>query len=189
MESKKESPEWIDTQKRLEKNLAVRDIQTWIAPLLFEKNASETILRCPNQFFLNWIKSHFTEQLNSALAEAGLSVWRLELMTEEQLAAAETANQKQRAEIKPETRPQEDVDELTIKEQFERLYQVFPRKEKFDKGLAVFLRLGRQNALPKVSGLIRAVKRGMTDNPSWQREQGRFIPQIHNWLSKRRWLD
>ena len=149
-------------------------------------------MRCPNSFFLNWVRGHFAPELQNALAAVGLIEWRLDLQTEEQLKAAEE-NSKKIAEEKrpaPAESELEDLGSLPPPEQYQRLYQSYPRNyECREKGWQTFLQLHRKNLLPKISELVSAVKRAKNNNQSWQRDNGRFIPQIHNWLSGQRWKD
>ena len=193
LESKKEDSDWIEALKTLEVDLKPHDFLTWISPLRFEKNGSEAILSAPNPFFLNWVKNHFSQNLQKALTAVGLNKWRLELMTDEQCKALEEIDSKRKSEekksepVKPEP---EDPDALPLVEQYQRLYQAYPRNyECRERGWQIFLQLHRNNQLPRTSELIKAVKRAKSNNQSWQRDNGRYIPQIHNWLSDQRWKD
>lgn len=71
---------------------------------------------------------------------------------------------------------------------FEKAWALYPKKEA--KGLArsAWLLLARQKQLPALSEIENSIRHFMaTDN--WQREQGRFVPQMSNWLKGQRWLD
>ena len=71
---------------------------------------------------------------------------------------------------------------------FEKAWELYPKKEA--KGLArtAWLRLQREGLLPPVAQ-IESVIRHFMGTESWQREQGRFVPQMSNWLKGQRWLD
>ena len=194
LESKEEDSDWLRAKAVLKDGLTVGNFQTWIAPLIFERSGSEIILRGPNPFFLNWVKRHFSDEITAALAICGLSAWCFDLMTEEQQAVSQAKaekkrEEKMRAEIKLKP-PIEDVDALPMEEQYERLYKSYPRNfEGKQDGWDIFQRLHKRNHLPKVSELIRAINRAKNNNPSWQRENGRYAPQISKWLAKGRWMD
>lgn len=63
--AKKEDSDWIEAKARLGRELTKGNFQTWIAPLIFEREKTGVVLRCPNAFFMNWVKSHFAKPLVS----------------------------------------------------------------------------------------------------------------------------
>ena len=71
---------------------------------------------------------------------------------------------------------------------FEKAWELYPKKEA--KGLArsAWLRLQREGLLPPLSRIESSIRHFMTLE-TWQREQGRFVPQMSNWLRGQRWLD
>ena len=71
---------------------------------------------------------------------------------------------------------------------FEKVWELYPKKEA--KGLArsAWLRLQREGLLPPLSRIESSIRHFMTSE-TWQREQGRFVPQMSNWLKGQRWLD
>lgn len=71
---------------------------------------------------------------------------------------------------------------------FERVYEAYPRKEA--KGLArsAWKNLVRENSLPLLSVILDAIERFKTST-NWQRENGRFIPHLSNFLKGERWND
>ncbi len=71
---------------------------------------------------------------------------------------------------------------------FLKLWELYPKKE--GKGLArmAWVKLLQQDLLPPLGILTQAIERFATSE-SWQRENGRFIPQLSNWLRGERWLD
>lgn len=71
---------------------------------------------------------------------------------------------------------------------FEKIYSVYPRKEA--KGLArnAWMQLARNKALPKTDVILAAIAR-FSASHNWQRENGRFIPQLSNFLKGERWND
>ncbi|MDL2259871.1 helix-turn-helix domain-containing protein [Deltaproteobacteria bacterium OttesenSCG-928-K17] len=129
LESKEDDPDWIKAKSTLEERLTVGNFRTWIMPLIFERNGSEIILRGPNQFFLNWVKRHFSDEISAALASCGLMAWQFDLMTEEQQRADQARQEEKRAEVtKAEIKPNapvEDVDALPLEEQYDRLYRAY----------------------------------------------------------------
>ena len=71
---------------------------------------------------------------------------------------------------------------------FEKAWELYPKNEA--KGLArtAWLRLQREGLLPPVAQIESAIRHFM-GTESWQREQGRFVPQMSNWLKGQRWQD
>ena len=71
---------------------------------------------------------------------------------------------------------------------FEKAWELYPKKEA--KGLArsAWLHLQREGQLPPLAQLESSIRHFMTSE-TWQREQGRFVPQMSNWLRGQRWLD
>lgn len=71
---------------------------------------------------------------------------------------------------------------------FETAWGLYPKKEA--KGLAriAWFKLLRSGQLPPLDEIHAAIRR-FTVSESWQREQGRFVPQMGNWLRGQRWLD
>ena len=185
-------PEWIVARESLKAELSGSHFETWINPVLFEKAEGGAILRCQNDFTKNWVQKNFGQKLAEALSLAGIKSFHLELMTEEQLAMqkenleSNRTNTEKATQITP--KPEVDPDTLATREQFEKLYDVYPRKERFGKGLEAFVSL-QDKSLPQVSALIVAVKRQKQGKESWQRNGGRWIPQLHRWLLESGWLD
>lgn len=71
---------------------------------------------------------------------------------------------------------------------FEKAWELYPKKEA--KGLArsAWLHLMRQKQLPALAEIEASIRHFMASE-TWQREQGRFVPQMSNWLKGQRWLD
>ena len=71
---------------------------------------------------------------------------------------------------------------------FEKIYEAYPRKEA--KGLAktAWKNLVRENSLPLLSVILNAIER-FKNSTNWQRENGRFIPHLSNFLKGERWND
>ena len=71
---------------------------------------------------------------------------------------------------------------------FESLWNLYPKKEAKGFARSAWFQLLRSGQLPPVHE-IRAALQRFAASESWQREQGRFIPQMGNWLRGQRWLD
>ena len=71
---------------------------------------------------------------------------------------------------------------------FEKVYARYPRKEA--KGLArmAWLRLAKNGDLPQTSVILASIERFIGSH-DWQRENGRFIPHLSNFLKGERWND
>ena len=71
---------------------------------------------------------------------------------------------------------------------FENTWALYPKKEAKGFARMAWLKLLRSGQLPSLPELHAAIRR-FADSKSWQREQGRFVPQMGNWLRGQRWLD
>ena len=71
---------------------------------------------------------------------------------------------------------------------FESTWALYPKKDAKGFARLAWLQLLRSGQLPPLDE-IRAAIRRFADSESWQREQGRFVPQMGNWLRGQRWLD
>ena len=71
---------------------------------------------------------------------------------------------------------------------FETAWELFPKKDAKGFARIAWLKLQRSGQLPPLSE-IRATIRRFTASESWQRDNGRFVPQMGNWLRGQRWLD
>lgn len=71
---------------------------------------------------------------------------------------------------------------------FESTWVLYPKKDAKGFARLAWLQLLRSGQLPPLDE-IRAAIRRFADSESWQREQGRFVPQMGNWLRGQRWLD
>ncbi len=71
---------------------------------------------------------------------------------------------------------------------FESVWTVYPKKEAKGFARMAWLKLSRSGQLPSLPELHAAIRR-FAASEGWQREQGRFVPQMGNWLRGQRWLD
>ena len=71
---------------------------------------------------------------------------------------------------------------------FENVWALYPKKEAKGFARIAWLKLSRSGQLPPLVELHAAIRR-FASSESWQREQGRFVPQMGNWLRGQRWLD
>lgn len=71
---------------------------------------------------------------------------------------------------------------------FERFYAAYPRKEAKEPARSVWHQLWRRGALPALDHLLTALER-FRASTGWNREHGRFVPYLVNWLRGRRWAD
>ena len=79
-------------------------------------------------------------------------------------------------------------DFLSANSIFERLWAVYPRKEAKELARSAWHRLWRHGEIPALDVLLGALDR-FRASVSWNKEHGRFVPQLVNWLRGRRWLD
>lgn len=71
---------------------------------------------------------------------------------------------------------------------FESTWAMYPKKEAKGFARLAWLQLLRSGELPPLAELHAAIRR-FASSEGWQREQGRFVPQLGNWLRGQRWLD
>lgn len=71
---------------------------------------------------------------------------------------------------------------------FERFFAAYPRKEAREPARAVWHQLWRRGALPALDHLLAALDR-FRASTGWNREHGRFVPYLVNWLRGWRWED
>ena len=71
---------------------------------------------------------------------------------------------------------------------FESVWTLYPKKDAKSFARLAWFKLLRDGQLPP-SDEIRAAIQRFAASKNWQREQGRFVPQMGNWLRGQRWLD
>ncbi len=69
---------------------------------------------------------------------------------------------------------------------FEDFWNFYPKKENREKARKAFFNSRKRNKLPSFKIFQKAVDYFMKDQ-KWQKESGRFIPQLHNFLNDLRW--
>jgi len=71
---------------------------------------------------------------------------------------------------------------------FAKAWEAYPKKEALGLARHAWNQLRQNGQLPSLSDLLTAIKR-FSFTGSWQREHGRYIPQMSNFLRGQRWLD
>jgi hypothetical protein len=71
---------------------------------------------------------------------------------------------------------------------FEKAWDAYPKKEAVGLARSAWIHLQRDGQLPPLDKLLASIER-FKATESWNREQGRFVPQMVNWLRGKRWLD
>ncbi len=71
---------------------------------------------------------------------------------------------------------------------FEDFWNIYPKKENREKAKKAFFFSRKNNKLPSIKIFQRAVEYFLNDQ-KWQKEDGRFIPQLHNFLNDLRWKE
>lgn len=69
---------------------------------------------------------------------------------------------------------------------FDRLWQVYPRKQGKADAEKAFGKLAADEAL--VEQMLSAIAR-QASSPEWREESGKFIPHCSTWLNGKRWMD
>ncbi len=71
---------------------------------------------------------------------------------------------------------------------FEKAWELYPKKEGKRLAAIAWEKLRASGELPPMHVIHTAITQSIAFD-SWQRENGRFIPQMSNWLRGQRWLD
>ena len=71
---------------------------------------------------------------------------------------------------------------------FESIWDLYPKKEAKGFARMAWNKLLRSGQLPALQEIVTSI-RCFASSENWQREQGRFVPQMGNWLRGQRWLD
>ena len=71
---------------------------------------------------------------------------------------------------------------------YEKAWELYPKKDSKGFAKTAWLKLQRSGQLPAQDELLAAIQR-FSASEGWQREQGRYVPQMSNWLRGQRWLD
>lgn len=209
-EIRSEDQAWAKTKRLLAERMREVDLKAYIEPCEFERAESVAVLRFPNEFamrhvrrtFGDELREAFGDELREAFMQAGFKDFCLAVMTDEQkerynreMNEREKAARAEAAQIRaalrkkdPEVPEDFDFGAIAPLELFEKLYERYPRKERKRKSFDVFERMARSKMFPPMPVLLAAVKR-QSENPKWQREEGRYVPQLHRWLSEQRWED
>ena len=72
--------------------------------------------------------------------------------------------------------------------EFEKAWELYPKKEARGFAVMAWQKLAKGKQLPELSVLLSAIRQS-TASEGWQKEGGRFVPQMGNWLRGQRWLD
>ncbi len=202
-EIKNEDQAWADAKVLLAERMTAFDLEAYILrPCEFERAENVAVLSFPNEFLRRRAKTLFGEELRESFLQAGFKDFCLEVMSPEEqerhyreIDKREKAERAEAAKIRAEvcgSNPgiAEDFDfgAAPPSELFKKLYEQYPRKERRRKGQSVFEEMARNKAFPPMPVLLAAIRR-QSGNPKWQREEGRYVPQLHRWLSERRWED
>ena len=71
---------------------------------------------------------------------------------------------------------------------FESPWALYPKKDAKGFARMAWFKVLRSGPVPPLPELHAAIRR-FASSEGWQREQGRFVPQMGNWLRGQRWLD
>jgi hypothetical protein len=86
----------------------------------------------------------------------------------------------------PRHRPVGGVDSFS--HDFEKAWEIYPKKEAMGLARSAWINLRRNRLLPPLEEILASIRR-FTTTESWQRAQGQYVPQMGNWLRGQRWLD
>lgn len=85
-------------------------------------------------------------------------------------------------------------DRVAAEKAFGEVWSAYPRPPRFvsrDKAWREWWKLWRQGALPDLKSVLCAIGLNAKHNPAWSlgNENGRYIPNLENWLAGKRWKD
>lgn len=72
--------------------------------------------------------------------------------------------------------------------EFDRVWKAYPKKISRGAALAAWKNLKKAKQLPSVTDILAAIER-MSNSSTWQKEEGRFVPQLAKWLTNQGWFD
>lgn len=72
--------------------------------------------------------------------------------------------------------------------EFQNFWNLYPKKERREDARQAWFKLSRQGKIPTLDILKKALDY-FSDNSSWHRENGRYVPHAVNFLFGLRWLD
>ena len=72
---------------------------------------------------------------------------------------------------------------------FDQVWNVWPIQQDRYRAQRVWLRLFKAGELPKIDSLMAIIANLKANDGKWQRDNGRYVPLLTNWLQGRRWLD
>ncbi len=75
---------WNKTKDELKKRLPAHTFDTWLEPIeVLELGVVDTVLQVPNQFFSEWVDTHYSKQILRAINETGMKTKNLKLLSPE----------------------------------------------------------------------------------------------------------
>ncbi len=85
-----------------------------------------------------------------------------------------------------EITPQKTYGSVEHNQSFEDFWNIYPKKENKEKARIAFVNLAKEGKIPHLSLFEKAISH-FVKSEQWQRENGRFIPQLYNFLKDLRW--
>jgi len=72
---------WNKTKDELKKRLPAHTFDTWLEPIeVLELGVVDTVLQVPNQFFSEWVDTHYSKQILRAINETGMKTKNLKFV-------------------------------------------------------------------------------------------------------------
>ena len=72
---------WNKTKDELKKRLPAHTFDTWLEPIeVLELDVVDTVLQVPNQFFSEWVDTHYSKQILRAINETGMKTKNLKFV-------------------------------------------------------------------------------------------------------------
>lgn len=151
----------------------------------------------PNTVITGIIERQHGQRIAEGLRQTGIVSHRFGVQSgdlrrqveaqEQAMEAREQINTAMQARDEKLTREQ-NMARMTPAQQFDLLVHEYPCQKGIWWAWQTFSKMRRRNELPNLPFLLTAIRQHKAD-PSWQRDCGRWVPHLSNWLARHCWED
>jgi len=149
----------------------------------------------PSALIINIIERQYGRRIAEALRQAGVDrhqygVWSSELRQQMDVATRAFMHQERAREVRQRQQAAAAraicLARLAPAEQFQQLESAYPAGKSSKSAFVVFLKMHKRGDIPALSTLLSALSRDKGKS-YWQNNNGKYIPQLSNWLDKKQW--